>query len=430
MCNGDINELLNSEEFTNLQNSEVLDACLVEGLQDNAMLRVRPDLWCEWDFEKNDELGLDIWKMTKGVGKAVWWICPNCPISYDMRLVDKTHGSGCPYCSGKRISYFNNLNVLYPEVSKTWCKEKNGEITPENIASFSNKSYWWMCERHPNHSWKASPNARVNGNGCPYCAKFNPKLLVGFNDMWTTAPELAKMLADPEDGYRYTQGSNKKVDWKCSDCGEIIKNKVISNVKKRGTSCPKCSDGVRYPERHMGALLDYMEVEYIHDSTFRWSNGKRYDFYIPSLNLIIEAHGGQHFYKGFETFEGATTLQETQLNDEYKHGLAINNGIHEYIVIDCRKSEFEYIKNNILNSRLAELFDLSNIDWDKINKLAESSKVLKAIDMYKNNFSVKEISYHLRLDVSTIREYLRKGNDNGWCIYIKKNRRQNTSVNF
>lgn len=36
-------------------------------LADNAMLKARPELFDEWCFEKNDELGFDIYKVTKGI---------------------------------------------------------------------------------------------------------------------------------------------------------------------------------------------------------------------------------------------------------------------------------------------------------------------------------------------------------------------------
>lgn len=47
-----------------------------------------------------------------------------------------------------------------------------------------------------------------------YCCPAPRKILIGFNDMWATNLDVAKLLANPEDGYKYTQYSNKKVNWK------------------------------------------------------------------------------------------------------------------------------------------------------------------------------------------------------------------------
>src|SRR5574344_202584 len=46
----------------------------------------------------------------------------------------------------------------------------------------------------------------------------------------------------------------------------------------------------------------------------------------------------------------------------------------------CRKSELEYIKNNIFESKLNEIFDLSKIKWDECEEFALSNRVKEACD--------------------------------------------------
>lgn len=55
---------------------------------------------------------------------------------------------------------------------------------------------------------------------CPVCS--GRQVSIGVNDLWTTHPELAKMLANNEDGYKYSIGSNKKLEWVCHDCGHTL----------------------------------------------------------------------------------------------------------------------------------------------------------------------------------------------------------------
>jgi len=43
--------------YINIQTGEALDMKHVESLKDNAMLKIKPELWCEWDFEKNGQFG-------------------------------------------------------------------------------------------------------------------------------------------------------------------------------------------------------------------------------------------------------------------------------------------------------------------------------------------------------------------------------------
>lgn len=54
------------------------------------------------------------------------------------------------------------------------------------------------------HVWSVRPtNLFSHNSGCPYCA--NKAVWIGYNDMWTTAPEMASWLAYPEDGFKYTK---------------------------------------------------------------------------------------------------------------------------------------------------------------------------------------------------------------------------------
>ena len=120
--------------------------------------------------------------------------------------------------------------------------------------------------------------------GCGYC---NGKVVVkGINDMWTTNPELAKLLANPDDGYKYTSTSSQKVDWRCPICNTIHRNKVINNISLRGLSC-LCSKSKSYPNRFMYWLLDYLHIEFEDEKTFDWSDGKRYDFYIVLFHFFL-----------------------------------------------------------------------------------------------------------------------------------------------
>jgi hypothetical protein len=105
--------------------------------------------------------------------------------------------------------------------------------------------------------------------------------------------------------------------------------------------------------------------------------------------------------------------------------LAIKNGIKEenYIVIDCRKSELEWIKDNdygVLNSRLNEIFDLNIIDWNKANEFALSSRVREACDLWNEKYDVTDISKKMKLGKETIRRYLNKGVKIGLCTYNSK----------
>lgn len=388
-------------------------------LKDNAMLKVRPDLFYEWDFGKNDELGLDIYKVTKGSNKIAWWICPKCNSSYDM-VINAKNKYGCPYCRGVRVNHTNSLASLKPEIAKEWHPTKNGGLTPHDFACGSSKKVWWQGKC--GHEWETSIHNRVVGKDCPYCS--NNKILVGFNDMWTTNPELASKLLNPEDGYKYMRYSNKKLDWKCDSCGKIIKNKLISNIRDRNSVlCAICSDGVSYPEKFILNLLKKNNINFKREQVFCWSNSKRYDFFLIDYEVIVEIHGIQHYEESGR--KGARPLEEEQANDKLKYKLAIHNGIKpdNYIVIDASNPSKKYLIESIENSKLKNFLDLENVDWENIHLESIKSLVRKACEIWSSGiYNVSFIAEELKMSEYTIKRYLREGSKIGLCKYPKLNR--------
>jgi len=263
--------------------------------------------------------------------------------------------------------------------------------------------------------WEPSAESLLSGYRCPYCS--NQKILIGFNDMWTTNPELAKLLANPEDGYKYFQGSNKKVDWKCASCNSLLRNKSIANVKNHGLSCNNCSDGISYPNKLMYNILNQLNVDFIPEYCPEWIKSKRYDFYFKLNNkeYIIEMDGGMGH--GNYNLLSKMTPEESLAIDKYKEDLAIQHNT-KVIRIDCVKSELGYIKNNILSSDLNTIFDLNKINWLECHKLSLNSLVKIACELWNTlEYSVKDIGILLKLNSSTIVRYLKKGTQIYWCKY-------------
>lgn len=243
-----------------------------------------------------------------------------------------------------------------------------------------------------------------------------PKAIKGQTDLWTTSPQVAAMLLNPDDGYHITSGSHQKRDFKCPHCNTTISSKMVRKVVKEGLKCHVCSDGISYPEKFVANLLVQLCVEFSHDTTFDWSGNKRYDFYIQNKNLIIETHGIQH-YSDKKMFGNANRRLEKP-NDEYKRNLAIDNDISKYIELDCRYSEFDYIRQSVLNSDIRFIYDLSCVDWDLLERSCLESKVVEACNMYNKGIkNTNEISRAIGINRTTVREYLRRCADAGLCDY-------------
>jgi len=107
--------------------------------------------------------------------------------------------------------------------------------------------------------------------------------------------------------------------------------------------------------------------------------------------------------------------------NDYKDLKAKKNGI-KVIRIDCRESDLEFIKGNILSSELYNLFDLSNINWLKCHAWACTSFVKIACELWRNRIkNTLEIAGILKVNKTTVATYLKQGAELGWCDYdIKK----------
>ena len=169
-------------------------------------------------------------KISKGSEKEVEWKCLRGHI-YIKSPSNMDVSSGCPYCHGTKVlKGFNDLKTLFPEIAKQIV-----DIDPTTVTKASRKRAEWKCSF--GHSWNAVIGSRTsNMSGCPYCSK--SKLMVGFNDLETLHPLLAKE-ANGWDPSRYGSGSKNKLDWKCKN-GHLF-TASISDRALKGSGCPYCS---------------------------------------------------------------------------------------------------------------------------------------------------------------------------------------------
>lgn len=129
---------------------------------------------------------------------------------------------------------FNDLATVDTELAKQ--VSPDSVIKATEVTASSNKKLFWRCSR--GHEWEATVNGRSQGKGCPYCS--NNKILVGFNDLVTTNPELAKQVSPNSKikATEVTKGSSKKLLWRCSKGHEW---KAIVASRSQGSGCPYCS---------------------------------------------------------------------------------------------------------------------------------------------------------------------------------------------
>lgn len=256
-----------------------------------------------------------------------------------------------------------------------------------------------------------------NNRGCCPCCK-GRVVVKGYNTFGDIFPDLIKYFKNKEDAFLYSYGSKEKVFLKCPDCGYEFKIS-IKHLGERGFSCPVCSDKVSLPNRILRAFLKSVSQkleEYDFEKRFDWSQGKVYDGYFVKngKKYLIEMQGEQHYRDAWDTKENI------QANDNIKAQLAKENNF-ELITIDCKTSDFNYIKKNMMNSELKELFSIRKRNWDTIFKQATSSLIVKAAELYNSGItSPTQIGEKLRVHRKTARSYLEKAAQLKMINYEKK----------
>ena len=183
---------------------------------------INPELATEAD-------GWDPTTVTSKSGQKVRWKC-NLGHSWEAAVSSRANGNGCPYCASQKVLIgFNDLASFAPKIAI----EADG-WDPATVTSKSGRKLKWKCNL--GHLWEAAVKSRVNGTGCPTCS--NRKVLIGFNDLATTNPELASQ-ADGWDPTTSTTGSEEKKNWRCN-MGHVWKTTPAN--RQKGAGCLVCSN--------------------------------------------------------------------------------------------------------------------------------------------------------------------------------------------
>ena len=132
-----------------------------------SILYLFPKIAKDWNYERNKNLKPE--NFTANSKKIVWWKCDKGH-EWQAIIANRTKGSGCPYCSGRKVLIgYNDLETIHPSLAKEWNYDKNGDIKPNNFTANSHKRVWWKCRN--GHEWQASIADRNRGRACPQCAR-------------------------------------------------------------------------------------------------------------------------------------------------------------------------------------------------------------------------------------------------------------------
>ena len=330
----------------------------------------------------------------KGANKPITLFHKECGKAYTYERASGVLGGiiHCPFCH--KGSNYNTDSFTYKIQQKY-----NGEYSV--ISDYINsRTPILVVHNTCGFQYNAVPNEIMRGRClCPVCTKnasnkTDDSIRIELRDKYGDKFELLDKFITINDCYNF----------KCKSCGRVS-NLRLAHVLSNYIQCPYCGDGISYPEKFMRSVLEQLDVDYIPEYSSKdcdWCGKYRYDFYLPIYNWIIEVHGLQHYYGGWD-------LESVQESDRIKQQLALDNNINNYVVIDARKSEVDYIKNSIINSSLSN-FKLDIIDWNLCNISANKFYFSDIVDLWNNGYEASDIANKLDISLATVYRKLADAN--------------------
>ena len=218
-----------------------------------------PKIREHWLFEFNH--GFDPDAFTQGANWLAWWICLEGPDHVYMQtiathvrslLADSRH-NGCAFCAGRYPSVTNNLAVMFPEIAKEWCYERNRGMKPEDFSYGANAKLWWTCKtcKKP---WKSTiANRTTVKSGCPKC---NLGESTDLRDFPIAMEQFDHELNPRIDPHAIPRG--QKAHWRCT---KDESHRWYSGFYRtnKGERCPYCRGILASSTNNLGVRKDLVQ---------------------------------------------------------------------------------------------------------------------------------------------------------------------------
>ena len=187
----------------------------------------------------------------------------------------------------------------------------------------------------------------MSGHGCKKCTIINnPHFIKMSNEDFVSKSKEVHGYIYNYDNSVYN-GSKELVEINCKKHGAF---KQSAGVHMAGHGCPTCSQSKG--EKEISKALNSLNIKFIEQKTFsecfseKTGRMLKFDFYVPSKNLLIEYDGEQHF-KPIDFFGGKKEFDKRQNLDKTKNHYANDSG---FKLLRIPYYEKENISNIILQN--------------------------------------------------------------------------------
>ncbi len=278
--------------------------------------------------KRNKKTPRETFKFSRNKG---WFECDKCYHEFSSTVESISRGCWCPYCDNKKLCDDPDCNYCFQqsfashEKAKFWSKKNPSP--PRNYMRYFNLKHWFSCDKC-SHDFMTSLGQINIGNWCPYCANKilceNEVCAICYDksmaNHWSAQFWSHENDISPRQVFK---GSQRKYIFICAEGHRIFKtpNCVVYN-----NWCPHCRNKT---ENMLREYLETIFPDIIHQQKFDWCYNEKtnrklpFDFFIPSLNIIIELDGPQHF----EQISNWKSPDETRERDIYKMKLCLEHNI-------------------------------------------------------------------------------------------------------
>lgn len=247
----------------------------------------------------------------------------------------------CPKCAGKCITnedFTHRLYHIHGDSLTVLDKYKNYNTKVRVICN--------IC----GHKYMTATSNLLKGSKCPKCADIRTSERCTKSNE-TFIKEVYDAVGDEYTVLSEYIGCKEDVHMRHNLCGHEFTTSSDYFINKK-CRCPKCMES--HGEQHIRNFLTSIDIEYIREKTFpdlKHKGRLRFDFYLPTLNLLIEYDGVQHFEpmqrKGMTYQQALNNFQANKLRDNMKNEYCKAKGIT--LIRFSYTQPKEEIENTIVN---------------------------------------------------------------------------------
>lgn len=256
-------------------------------------------------------------------------ICPIHGMFKQLPYNHRTGHSSCVLCSRQKLK--EEIRKNKETEFLLWATNNlQYDYSKVRYSSKNNKVKIW-CRGCEEFFYQTPGKHKNSKQGCPKCAiEKNSKIVINK----TGVDFVQKMTKLKGDRYDYSKviykGTHKPVEIVCKIHGSFWQT-PSSHKSKQDCGCPLCAESKS--ERKIVNWLGDNNIKFDREvSIATFNKRKRFDFYVPSMELYIEYDGPLHYRPVNYNERGYKRLREQQERDKLRNQWCTDNGINLIVI--------------------------------------------------------------------------------------------------